>query len=177
TPSPSPEFLFGKLAERSLEPVLVPAADRLAPLQLPGEPGELRKALRDPVLLVASARGEGSHVGEPLDHLRKLRASIEGLMLPRGVEIAVLGEGPGSVAQGFPRIHPIAPALAAAQRSPDAFARCRELALEPGIEGLVEQRRSRLARGQVEERVDARLDRPLAQEVGAEGVDGADLRD
>ena len=64
----------------------------------------------------------------------------------------------------------------AAQRSPHAFGRVVELALQPVGERLVEEPR-RLPFGEHgERRVDARLDRPLAQQVGAEAVDGADVR-
>ena len=136
--SPAPELLFGELAERRLEPVLVATADRLASLQLLGEPGHFQEPLGDPVLRVASPGGKARHVREPIDHLRKLRAPIERLSSPGGVEVAVLGERPGGIAERLPRIHPIPPTRATPQRAPDAFARRRELALEPGLERLVE---------------------------------------
>ena len=63
-----------------------------------------------------------------------------------------------------------------AQRSTHAFARVAELFVQPRRKHLVEQR-IRLRVGQHRKcRIDPRLDRTLPQQVGAEGVNGADVR-
>ena len=62
------------------------------------------------------------------------------------------------------------------ERAPHAFGRRLQLRLDPGPERLVEQP-LRLRFGQDrEQRIDARLDRTLAQQLGAEPVNGADVR-
>ncbi len=64
----------------------------------------------------------------------------------------------------------------APQRPPDPLAGMIQLALDPVGEGLVVEP-IRLALGEHGEgRVDPRLDRPLAQQVGTEAVDRADVR-
>ena len=108
-------------------------------------------------------------------------AAIERLARPRASEIAPLGQIERGAAQPLHRtvfVH-VAGTDAAArppQRSPHAFGRRLENRLEPGVEGLVEQALG-LAFGQhAEQRIDPRFDRTLAQQVGAEPVDGADVR-
>src|SRR5207237_6624289 len=108
----------------------------------------------------ARAGRERRGVREPVDEGGKLAAPIELWLRARRVEVAMLGKRPGGLAQGLARIGAIAAALAPAQRPPHAFARCHELALEPGIECLREERIRRLAGGKLEEGIDLRLDRP-----------------
>ena len=62
------------------------------------------------------------------------------------------------------------------KRSPDAVTRVRELLVQPGRERLVENAVGLCFGEDDEGRIDARFDRPLAQQLGAEAVNGADLR-
>ena len=68
-------------------------------------------------------------------------------------------------------------ARAAPQEAPDALARVVEHALEPRVEGLVEEALGLFLGADLEERVDAGFDGALAQEIAAKRVDGADARD
>ena len=68
-------------------------------------------------------------------------------------------------------------AAATAEKPAHPFRRVRKNTLEPGIIGLISQRAGLVFSGDREERVDARLDRPLAQEIAAEGVDGSHPRE
>ena len=63
-----------------------------------------------------------------------------------------------------------------AQRALDAFGWIGELLFQPPVKGFIVHTR-RLCLGQhCEQRIDARFDRPLAEEIGAKTVNGADLR-
>ena len=64
----------------------------------------------------------------------------------------------------------------APERAPHAFARGVEFALQPVGEGFVEEARGLPFGEHGERRIDARLHGPLAQQVGAEAVDRADVR-
>ena len=104
-----------------------------------------------------------------------LSLAVERISRPRAGEVAPLGELPRRVAQ------PIDRAVVAAegrtpQRPAHALGRIRQLLLEPSAERIVEQPRRRRLGEHFEQRIDARLDRPLAQQIGAEAVDGADVR-
>ena len=63
---------------------------------------------------------------------------------------------------------------AAAEDAPHAGSRIGEHRFEPAVVGAVEEHAGDVVGRHLEERVDARLDRPLAQQVGAEGVDRPD---
>ena len=64
----------------------------------------------------------------------------------------------------------------ASERAPDAGGRRLEARPETSRERLVEQARGLRLGEHHEQRIDARLDRALAQQVGAEAVNGADVR-
>jgi hypothetical protein len=89
----------------------------------------------------------------------------------------VVGQAAPRLAQDLALPRRITEARLAAQQPADPLGRIGHGLLEPRVEGLVEQPVRRLARGHLEERVDAGLHRPLAQQVGAERMDGPDLRD
>jgi hypothetical protein len=106
---------------------------------------------------------------------------IERLASPCGREVAPLHQLEPGAAQALHRpvfVGVARPECAAAttQRTPDAFGRLFQLALEPSVERLREQP-LRLTFGEdAEQRIHAGLDRTLTKEVGAEAVDGADVR-
>ncbi len=68
------------------------------------------------------------------------------------------------------------PTRGPSQGPPHALARIAQLLLQPGLERQVVETRRLVLREDLKLRVDTRLDRPLAQQVGAEPVDGADTR-
>src|SRR5439155_4153491 len=67
-------------------------------------------------------------------------------------------------------------ALPAPQDTAHAGSRARELGLEPASEGALEERARDVVGRHFEARIDSGLDRHLAQQIGAEGMDGADPR-
>jgi len=80
---------------------------------------------------------------------------------PRGGEVAPLDELPRRSPQQTARtLVAGAPAEDAAHRLPGI----RQLLLEPAVEGAVEEALGHVPRRHREERVDARLDRPLAEQ-------------
>ena len=76
----------------------------------------------------------------------------------------------------FVRVTGTAAAAGAPQRAAHAFRRVSSMRLEPGGECLVEQPLGLPLGQHAEQRIDARFDRPLAQQVGAEAVNRADVR-
>jgi hypothetical protein len=100
------------------------------------------------------------------------RGAIECRPRPRACEVAPLDQleaarrsrsiGPSSSTRRPER------AARAPQRAADAFRRILELLLKPRVERFLEQT-LRLSLGQhAKQRIDARLDRPLAQQIGTE---------
>src|SRR5262249_62302010 len=83
--------------------------------------------------------------------------------------------GPPKAGSGAVLESPSAPLLA--QPAPDALTRRCQLPLEPAIEDAREQAARHIVGGHLELRINPRLHRPLAQQLGAECVDGADARD
>ena len=67
-------------------------------------------------------------------------------------------------------------ARAATEDAADPFGRVGERLLEPAVEGAPEERAGDVLGRDLEERIDPRLDRPLAEEIAAEGVNRADPR-
>ena len=109
------------------------------------------------------------------DDLVDLARPIEGRTRPRRREITPLRQVPRRLAQ--PIDGPLVAAEgAAAQRAAHAFRRIRQLFLQPAAERLVEQPPGRGLGEDLEQRVDPGFDRPLAQQVGAEAVNRADVR-
>jgi hypothetical protein len=64
----------------------------------------------------------------------------------------------------------------AAERAADTLRRIGKLLLQPAIECVAEHPLGSGFRQDIEERIDACFHRPLAEEIGAESVDGADVR-
>ena len=103
-----------------------------------------------------------------------LGVAIEGVSRPRCGEVPPLRELPRRLPQAVHwtvRSAECGPA----QRAPHAVGRVREHLLEPAPERLVEQSCRRGLGQDFEERIDASLDRTLAQEVRAERVNRADV--
>ncbi len=95
-------------------------------------------------------------------------------MPPRPREVAPLGEGQRRRPQNPAR--PVLVARRPPQDAAHAFGRIGERALEPAIERAPEELAGDVVGCDLEERVDARLDRTLAQQVAAERMDRADPR-
>src|SRR5262249_56706111 len=109
-------------------------------------------------------------------HTQRLaRAASAHAVATAGRKRPPLHRPPRRVAEPAPRavLTPL-PAHMLAERPPDPRARRRELRLEPAVEDAREEPPCDVVRRHLELRVDLRLDRPLAQQLGTEGVDGAD---
>ena len=159
--------------EVGLEAVVVPGADGLGARHVVHEPRDLRERPGEEVVGVSARHplGERRHLrDEAVDRTVAVEA---GRAPPRGREVAPLHERVNGAAEQPARS---VLAGAAAEDAPDAGSRVGEHGLEPAVEGAVEERAGDVVRRHLEERVDAGLDRPLAQEVGAEGVDRPDAR-
>ena len=104
-----------------------------------------------------------------------LLLAIERVPGPVAGEVAPPGQLPRRVAKTIDRTI-VAAERRATQRTPDACRRIGELLLQPAPERVVEQPRRRRLGQDLEERVDAGLHRPLAEQLGAESMDGADVR-
>ena len=118
---------------------------------------------------------------QPLDQAIHIAVAIEDAARPRSREVAPLREVPRRPAQAIDRrvfARDGAEALpdGSPQRAAHAFARILELRLDPRAERVLEQA-LRLRLGQHrEQRIDARFDWTLAQQLRAEAVDRADVR-
>ena len=104
-----------------------------------------------------------------------LRSRSNGGRVQAAGEVAPLRQVPRGPAQAIDRAV-VAAERGAPQRAPHAFGRIGQLLLQPASERLVEQPRRRRLGEDLEQRIDPRFDRALAQQVGAEAVDGADVR-
>ena len=176
---PAPEPLPLELAERRLERVVVARLTALfAAIVLRDDARDLLQRLREPAVGEALRR-EVAELAELLEHPVDLGRTVDGGRLVKGREIALFDE----VAAGFAerRARPVLIALAgrAAEHARDAghlFRLARERVLKPGGEGLVVEALLLVLGRDLEERIDARLDGTLAQDVGAERVNGPDAR-
>ena len=173
--SPVPQPPPGKLVQLGLQPIGVARTDGLSAAKLGAPARDLRQGLHGPVVGALRFPGDLAHLGEEGHHLLQPRRPIERLAPPGAREVAVLGEIAPRLAQELAR-REIAGAHLAAQQPAHAHRRVRDGALEPGVESLVEEALLLLAGGHLEDRIHLRLHRPLAQQVGAEGMDGADRR-
>src|SRR5436190_4464805 len=118
---------------------------------------------------------------DQVDEGRDSGGAVERLARPRGAEVAPLRQverGAAKPVDGaiFIRLTRPHRAAGAPQRSADAFRRIFEVRLEPAIECLSEQPLGLPFRQHAEERVDARFDGPLAQEIRAKAVNCAHVR-
>src|SRR5205807_167862 len=102
-----------------------------------------------------------------------LAVALEGGARPRRREVAPLDQlARGALENGARATGPGPPSEDAT--NPDT--RMIELRLEPAREGAREEHARHVVGRDAEERVHAGFDRPLAQQLGAEGVNGADAR-
>src|SRR5581483_3170154 len=162
-----------ELPELRLERVVVARPHELPQAILVDEARDLAEALREPVARAQRALRERRHLGEALEDAVDRGSAVERVAAPRRREVAVLGERVDRAPEELPRAVSPVPCAAPGQDAADAGMRVRELALEPAVE-----ERARLVLGRdLEERIDAGLDGPLVQEVGAEGVDRPDARE
>ena len=132
------------------------------------------------VALLQRTRRVGGEGRELVDELVDRSAAIVGRTLPGRLVIAPLDQ----IARGAlqPLHRPVlvilvgSPARRAPERPPEPFSRVRQLLVQPADKRLVEDLIGLRFGEDGKRRVDARFDRPLAQELGAEPVDGADVR-
>ena len=158
-------------AELRLEPVVVATANRLESGRLFDEAGDLGEIAREAVVGPRTRGCERPELGQ-LVHERVDRAApVEGITPPGRWKIAVLAETLHSAAQFLSRG---LSARSASENSPNALWRIGERALEPALESFVSERFSLILGGDLEERIDPCLNRPLMQKVAAEGVYRAD---
>ena len=114
--------------------------------------------------------------GQALD----LRGPLEGRAGPRGLEVAPFGQLPAGRPQPVHRTVGVGVAgdrpARAPQRPPHALGHLLERGLKPRRERLVVPAPCLIFREHGEQRIHAGLDRMLLEQIGAESVDGADLR-
>ena len=133
---------------------------------------------------VALGEGRVRHIGQMVergDEPTDLHRSIERRSPPRTREIAPLGEGTTRLPQ--PIDGPVALALALESgraRPPEGATQAVEWVLkgflQPRAKGATVQAIGLQLGQHGEQRIDPRFDRPLAQQLGAEAVDGVDVR-
>ena len=105
-----------------------------------------------------------------------LAAAVKRWPIPRAGKVARLGEASAGAAQTIDRPAGIERAARPPQRTAHAIGWTLQHFLEPGAErARIDAVRLRLSQHR-EHRIDARLDRPLAQQLGAKPVDGVDVR-
>ena len=161
--------------------VEIALAERLLELNLPAEAAHRVGVDVQVVARRQGRRGEGGELMQRRDEPIDLRAAVERRPIPGVREVARLGQRPAGAAQAIDR--PAAVAAAAerrrarpAQRAAQSFGRVLQRLLQPRAErAAVDAVRLRLGEDG-EQRIDARFDRPLAQQLGAEAVDGVDVR-
>ena len=153
---------------------MVAAAGRLAHPLVRHEALNFGDALREVRVRPRGSTGivgqEGERLHDPVDR----QVAIERVAAPRGVIITMLGQvldrcSERCAGAAFESLVP----SAAVQHAPDALGRILQHRFEPGVKGSVEQHASILLGRHLEQWVDARLDGPLANQVGAEGVNSA----
>ena len=174
-PPPVPQAPAAELVELRLEPIRVTGPHGLAPPQLRHPARDAHDRLRRPVVRTVGLLRQLADLRKPRDHLLEPCLPVERVPPPGAGEVAMLGKIPSRLPEQlarrrFPR------AQLAPQQPAHPFRRIGDGPLEPGVERLIEQAVLLFAGGDLEDRIDARLDRPFPQEVGAEGVDGADGR-
>ena len=164
SPASQPSWSRRGIAERLLQPI---SSLRRRTGSVPVNSGRSRRGSR---VSAASVVQRGHDVA------RSRARAIERIARPRRGEVAPLRELPRRLPQPVDR-----PIVAAAKRRARAAPGARLPAdrralLEPAPERLVEEAGRRGLGQHLEQRIDAGLDRPLAQQIGAEAVDRADVR-
>ena len=149
-------FAVRGLIDKTLDLAKAPREIAVPPARLPRERGERRESIHDAV---------------------DLRPAIEGSALPRGLEVPVIEQLLRGSPQAGSRPYRVGTACPSSEDPPHAFRGIRERALEPGVEGTVQELALLVLRCDLEERVHSGLDRALAQQVGTEAVDRPDVSD
>ncbi len=173
-PSPAPVVAAQQRQQRGLQRVVVAPAHGLQARRFVDRTRDLGERLAQPILRI-DALGERAERADLFDQRIDLRIAIERLMAPRRVEVAPLQKLPRRGADDRPRTFAVE-TLTPAQETAQALARRSERLLEPSIEGAFEQFAGHVVGCDLEHRIDARIDRPLAQEIGAKRMDRADTR-
>ena len=128
-----------------------------------------RRRAREPRDLVHASE-DALQVGVPCERVAP----------PRACKIAPFGQLAARPANPFDRpvvvIAAVARPDAAPQRPPHAVRRMFQVVVQPGTKGLVEDALGARFGENLEQRIDASLHWPLAQEVGAEAMNRADVR-
>jgi hypothetical protein len=167
----------GEIAQLRLETVIVAARRLLAQPDLADPARDLRQVLRQPVVRRRRARREIGELAELLHDRVDGRLAGERQALPTRVEIGVIHQLRERALEIGARTLGAEAARSTAQDAAHALGRIGQRALEPALEGAREQAPLLVLVGHREERVDAGLDRPLVQQVGAEAMDRADARE
>src|SRR5690606_34779248 len=174
-PGVRPDLPVGPLAtqvgELGLEPVVIARAQLLALVELGDEARDAHERAAEEVRLRAAERTERRQAPQRLDGLVDARVAIEALAPQRRVVIAAADQIAARRQELLARRAALAP-----QDAAHALRRAREHELKPRRERAGDQLALLLVAEHVEGRIDAGLHRPLAQQIGAEGVDGADAR-
>src|SRR5580658_8130382 len=161
---PVPMPARAKSDQHGFERVIVAPAHRFQPRRLVYRLGDILEALRQPILVLA----ELAKFAERFD-FRDYRVDFgiarERRMLPGRIEVAPVHQLERRVPCDLTRPgarRQIAPP----QQPPHALARLVEDTLEPSLERRVEHLVRNVFGRDFEHRIDARLNRPLAQQVG-----------
>src|SRR5262249_21160101 len=127
------------------------------------------------VVDVVARRRRRTDTGERFHDGVDGRVAVERFPTPGRREVAPLHQLPPRTAESRPGavLRPSAANLLA-QRTPHTRAGLGELALKPAIEDAAEQASCDVLGRDLELRIDPGLHRPLAEQLGAERVDGAD---
>ncbi len=102
--------------------------------------------------------------------------AIEAALVPGGVEIAPLGQGPGGLPQGVERLGSVAllPPREPREGAHQGGRRSSQALLDPALKHAAEDAQGLRLRQLLKYRIDARFHRTAAQQLRAERVDGAD---
>ncbi|MFN7977839.1 MAG: hypothetical protein U0P30_06855 [Vicinamibacterales bacterium] len=175
-------LVVGQRAEQRFPAVVVAqAAFTQRPDLVPCAPQRLDRP-RQRIARVDGAHGGVAQRADAVEQVVDVGVAREAVGTgPRRGMVAPLEQLTAGALQAFDRrvavlVLPEAPRRGPPQRSPHALARVVELALQPVGERLAVEARGLVVGEHHERRIDARLHRPLAQQVGAEAVDRADVR-
>ena len=159
-----------------LKDVAVEAAGGAGALNALQEFGERTQAVVKHVLPARAAIAQREHGFGFLDDGFEAGVAVEAALVPGRVEVAPLGERPGGFAEfieGLGAIALLAPGEAC-ERADERGRRGREALLDPALEDAGEDAQG-VGLGQfLEYRIDAGFHGAAAQQLRAEGVDGAD---
>ena len=167
--------------EHPLQPAVIPRRDLLGAddvvAELPGSASIQTEA----VVLIGRACRQVRELVQPLHQRIDAALTIERWTMPVPFEIAPLNQLPAGVLQPLDRavfvVADTEPGEARAAKRPlHSLGGIRQLFLKPGMKRRVVQPAGLRLGEDGEQRIDARLHGTFAQQVGAETMDGADLR-